>query len=73
MGISIPKAIEILYLNVDAKEPKMDPDVRSTINLAIAALESILDFRSGQNTELHAPLPGEDVAAVMGPTGKPYP
>ena len=73
MGISITKAIEILQLNVDAKSPKMDPDVRDTINLAIAARETIHDYRKGVDTELHAPLPGEAVEAVMGPVGKPYP
>lgn len=58
--ITLDKAREILKLNLHEAGPKMPPDVKDALSLAIAAIEAIQDYRSGVDTELDAPLPGEE-------------
>jgi len=61
MLISLPKACEILNLNVKEAGPKMSPDVHAALYLAVACMEAIQDYRDDTDTELFAPLPGEEV------------
>jgi hypothetical protein len=58
--ITLAKAREILQLNIHEAAFTMPLDVREALNLAIAAIEAIQDYRSRVDTELDAPLPGEE-------------
>ena len=57
--MNIPKAIEILELNLKEAGKKMPPDVRDALNLSIEALEAFKKYRHSPNSWFVKELPGE--------------
>lgn len=59
MPITIPKAIEILDLNIKQSPSKMPPDVTLAVYVAISAMRRVLDNRLTVTVKVFELLDGE--------------
>lgn len=57
--MDIPKAIEILNLNLNTPDASMPPDVHDALKLAVEALKIIPVYRTYGYAGLSFKLPGE--------------
>lgn len=55
----LPKAREIIQLNIDEGGKKMPPDVKTALIMGSGAIERLLNYRKGFTPPYDLPLPGE--------------
>jgi hypothetical protein len=60
MPIKLSKAREILQLNYLEGGPKMPPDVKESLALAMNAMDAIKTIRQGTTVDILAPLKNEE-------------
>lgn len=59
MPITLPKAMEILDLNLKQAKPQMPPDVALAVYVGISAIHRVVDNRLTPNPLIHVLLDGE--------------
>ena len=55
----LPKAREIIELNITEASPKMPPDVKEALTMGAGAIERIIAWRNNNDDDLLWNLPGE--------------
>jgi len=57
--MKLPKASEILQLNLNEASPKMPPDVKEALTIGVGVIDRIMEWRETSNDDLLWNIPGE--------------